>query len=221
MNHSCNGARFSADGRTLYRCSWDGTVTESVLNGQPCPNCSRPVDADDHGSLPVSTETIRFALLPGGRRAVISHSVVPASPTEPQPPFPQAAPSKGLRQRKSEWPDRLKHLALLLLVLGIGYYIGTNFWVFTEKAANFSHIEVGPTSSGAPLHPLLTEAEVEGLIELSPAAVHQCVREKVMNEIAKSPAPSQPRDRGPSDLTNLTVPQITVIRRLCQEQASS
>lgn len=221
MNHSCYGNRFGADGQTLYRCSWDGTVSESVLNGQPCPTCSRPVDANDLGPLPVSTETFRFAQLPGGKRAVISHSVVPSSPTEPQPPSPQLAPSGIMRQRKSEWPERLKHLAQLLVVLGIGYYAGSNFWKFTEKAANFSHIEVGPASSGAPLHPLLTEADVEGLIELSPAAIRQCVREKVINEVAKSPAPSQPRDRGPSDLTNLTAPQITVMRRLCQEQQSS
>lgn len=217
MNHDCDGDRFIADGQTLYRCFAGGNVTESVPNGQPCPTCMRPVDAADHGALPVSTETTRFVTLNGGRRAVLSCVVAPAPVGEPGAPLPPPVTSVVPRKRKSEWPQRLRHLLLMLVVVAISLYVGTNLERFISMAGEHLH----PASSGDPLHPLLTEAEVEGLIDLSPAAIRQCVREKVINEVAKSPAPIEPRSDATSGLTSLTAPQITVMRRLCQEQQSS
>lgn len=221
MNHDCNGDRFIADGQPLYRCLAGGNVTESVPNGQQCPACMRQVDARDHGILPVSAETTHFVTLDGGRRGVIWRAVGAASTGVPESPSPRTATPAGRRKGNSEWPERLRHLALLVVVVSISYYAGTHTMSFLSTGANPSPIAAGPVSTSAHVHPLLTEAEVDGLIDLSPIAVRQCVREKVINEVAKSPAPSEPRDRGTSGLTRLTVPQITVIRRLCHERQSN
>lgn len=74
MNHQCRGDYFIVEGLHYYRCNANSVLIQTAVNLDCCPNCGRPVLAEDHGVVPLVTYTECLASLPDGRRIMLSSS---------------------------------------------------------------------------------------------------------------------------------------------------